>query len=205
MPFVPLVSRRWLLFALALTGLAALRAAEQEVEVTTVRFMNVRAPTGSNGTWLEADITLNVKPVVGNPSQMVSRVRVTLLTGFELPGTASGERRLEHFRAEAECVALEPGRVEVRFYLPPEIVKRDQLHGDPKYWGIELAVGGKALAPTRAAYVAALATAEQRKNFQTRGSAAAAANDGVLQPQFLTPFVNEYPRATPTFVRRDTR
>jgi len=29
------------------------------------------------------------------------------------------------------------------------------------------------------------------------------ANDGILQPQFLTPFVNEYPRATPSFVRRD--
>lgn len=199
------MSRRWLLLALALMGLGSLRAAAQEVEVTTVRFANIRPAVGSTGTWLEADITLNVKPVVGTPSQMVSRVRVTLLTGFELPGTAGGERRLEHYRAEVECVALEPGRAQVRFYLPPEIVKRDQLHGDPKYWGIELAVGGKALAPARAAYVGALATAEQRKNFQARGSAAAAANDGILQPQFLTPFANEYPRATPTFVRRDAR
>jgi hypothetical protein len=130
---------------------------------------------------------------------------VSLLVGFELPGSAGGERRLEHFRADAECVALEPGRANVRFYLPPEIVKRDQLHGDPKYWGIELTVGGRAVAPARAAYVAALGSAEQRKNFQTRGGAAAVANDGILQPQFLTPFVNEYPRATPTFVRRDAR
>jgi hypothetical protein len=184
---------------------AATAAVAQEVEVMTVKYTNVRAPTGSNGTWLEGDITLNVKPVVGNPSQMVSRVRVTLLVGFELPGTAGGERRLEHYRADAECVALEPGRANVRFYLPPEIVKRDQLHADPKYWGIELAVGGRAVPPARAAYVAALSSAEQRKNFQTRGGAAAVANDGILQPQFLTPFANEYPRGTPTFVRRDAR
>ncbi len=137
--------------------------------MTTVKFTNVRAPTGSNGTWLESDITLLVKPAVGNPSQMVSRVRVNLLLGFELPGVAGGERRLDHYRAEAECVALEPGRANVRFYLPPEIVKRDQLHGDPKYWGIEVTVGGKAVSPVRAAYVAALGIAEQRKNFQTRG------------------------------------
>lgn len=177
----------------------------QDVEVMMVKFTNVRAPTGSNGTWLESDITLNVKPVVGNPSQMVSRVRVTLLMGFELPGSVGGERRLEHYRAEAECPALEPGRANVRFYLPPEIVKRDQLHGDPKYWGIEIAIGGKTVPAARAAYAAVLSSADQRKNFQTRGGTAAAANDGILQPQFLTPFVNEYPRATPSFVRRDAR
>jgi hypothetical protein len=200
---LPQFLRRTLLLIVALTAVGL--AVAQEVEVMTVKFTNVRAPTGSNGTWLEGDITLNVKPVVGNPSQMVSRVRVSLLVGFELPGTAGGERRLEHYRGEAECVALEPGRANVRFYLPPEIVKRDQLHADPKYWGIELTVGGRAVAPARAAYVAALATAEQRKNFQTRGGAAAVANDGILQPQFLTPFANEYPRATPSFVRRDAR
>ncbi len=203
MPFVPRILFRAgvALLALALPAVVA----AQEVEVTTVKFTNVRAPTGSNGTWLETDITLNVRPVVGNPSQMVSRVRVTLLIGFELPAPAGGERKIEHYRADAECVALEPGRANVRFYLPPELVKRDQLHGDPKYWGIEIAVGGRALTPSRAAYVAALATAEQRKNFQTRGGAAAAPNEGVLQPQFLTPFLNEYPRATPSFVRRDAR
>jgi hypothetical protein len=192
-----------MVFALCFAGVAA--SSGQEVEVTTVKFANVRAPTGSNGTWLETDITLNVKPTPGSPSQMVSRVRVALLLGFELPALAGGERRLEHYRAEAECVALEPGRANVRFYLPPELVKRDQLHGDPKYWGIELSVGSRALSPNRAAYVGALATAEQRKNFQTRGGAAAVVNDGILQPQFLTPFMNEYPRATPTFVRREVR
>lgn len=184
-------------------------ASAQEVEVTAVRFTNVRAPANLSsggsapGNWLEADIALNVKPPAGSAGQMLSRVRVSLLIGFELPAAARGERRLEHYRADAECVALEAGRANVRFYLPPELVKRDQLHGDPKYWGVELAAGGKAVAPGRAAYSTTLSTAEQRKNFQTRATAAAAANDGLLQPQFLTPFAQEYPRATPTFVRKD--
>ena len=184
---------------------AASTSRAQEVEVLTVRFTNVRAPTGSNGTWLEMDITLTVRASPGNAAQMVSRVRVATLLGFELPATAGSERRIEHYRAEAECPALEPGRANIRFYLPPEIVKRDQLHGDPKYWGVELSAGGKAIAPARAAYATTLVSAEQRKNFQTRATTAAAANDGILQPQFLTPFVNEYPRATPSFVRRDAR
>jgi hypothetical protein len=187
----------------------AVTAAAQEVEVTTVRFANVRVPAnlssggGSSGAWLEADIALNVKPPAGSPGQMLSRVRVSLLVGFELPAVAGGERRLEHYRAEAECVALEAGRADVRFYLPPELVKRDQLHGEPKYWGVELAVGGKTVTAGRTAYSTTLAGAEARKNFQTRAGQAAAANDGLLQPQYLTPFAHEYPRATPTFVRRE--
>jgi hypothetical protein len=196
---------RYLTMACGLGCALAGSVTAQDVEVTTVNFTNVRAPTGSNGTWLETEITLNVKAVPGNPSQMVSRVRVSLLLGFELPATAASERRLEHYRSEAECVALEPGRAYLRFYLPPELVKRDQLHGDPRYWGIELAVAGRALTPARAAYSATLGTAEQRRNFQSKGGAAAVANDGILLPQFLTPFIDEHPRATPSFVRREGR
>jgi hypothetical protein len=200
-PLLAFTSGWRVLIAVAFIGLAALRA--EDVEVTTVRFINLRAPNGANGNWLEADIALSVKPPPGAPGQMVSRVRVSLLVGFELPALSGGERRLEHYKADAECVALEAGRADVRFYLPPELVKRDQLHGDPKYWGVEVSVAGKALAPVRAAYSATLPTADQRKAFQTRGGQAASVNDGILHPQFLTPFANEYPRATPSFVRRD--
>jgi hypothetical protein len=112
---------------------------------------------------------------------------------------------LDYYRAEVECVALEPGRADVRFYLPPEIVKRDSVHGDPKYWGVEVAVEGRALPAARAAYSTSLAGAEQRKNFQKRGAAAAAANEGILVPQYFSPFVNEYPRSTPAYVRKDSR
>lgn len=193
------------LVALSLALVAASVAAAQEVEVSSVKFANLRAPGGATGNWLEADVALNVRPAAGSPGQMVSRVRVALIVGFELPAPAGGERRIEHYRAEAECVALEAGRAEVRFYLPPELVKRDQLHGDPKYWGVELTAGGRPVAAGRAAYSATLATADQKKNFQTRAATAAAANDGLLQPQYLTPFAGEYPRTTPSFVRREPR
>ena len=179
-------------------------AAAQEVEVTSVKFLNLRAPNGSAGNWLEADIVLEARPASG-PARMVTRVRVAFTAAFELPALAGGERRLEHYRCEAECVALEPGRASVRFYLPPEIVKRDQLHGDPKFWSVELSAGGRALASGRASFSPALASAEARKSFQSRATAAAAPNEGMLQPQYLTPFAGQYPRDTPSFVRRDPR
>jgi len=191
-------------FALSLALVVSSGLAAEEVEVTAVKFMpNVRASSGAN--WFEADVVLDVKPPPAATGRMVSRVRVVLTLQFELPAAAGAERRSEFYRAEAECVALEPGRADVRFYLPPELVKRDQLHGDPKWWGVELTVAGRPVPAARAAYTGTLAGAEARKNFQTRAGAAVATNDGLLQPQFLTPFAHDYPRATPTFVRREPR
>lgn len=192
-------------FGVLLSLLSAAVEGAEQVDVTAVRFSNQRAPNGSPGNWYEAAINLTVRPQTGVPSQMVGRVRVSLLLGFELPAAAGAERRLEYHRAEVECPALEPGRADIRFYLPPEIVKRDSLHGDPKYWGVEVVVDGRPLPASRAAYSSLLAGAEQRKNFQKRGIAAAVANEGVLLPQYLSPFVNEYPRATPSFVRKEPR
>jgi hypothetical protein len=186
-------------------GTVASSMVAEEVEVTAVKFANVRPPNGGNGTWLEADIALNVRATPGSAGAMVSRVRVILTLGFELPGGAGGDRHIEHYRAEAECVALDAGRADVRFYLPPELVKRDQLHGEPKYWGVEVAVAGRPLPAVHAAYSATLATADQQKNFQARAATSAALNDGLLQPQYGTVFAGEYPRATPSFVRREAR
>lgn len=193
------------LFVVAWLAFAALGLRGEEVEVATVRFANVRAPNESGSNWFEATVDLNVKPTPG-PGRMVSRVRVSLLVACELPA-ASGkeERRREHYRAVAECVALEAGRTEVRFYLPPELVKRDRLHGEPKYWSVEIAIGGRAVSDARGNFSASLLSPESRKNFRIEGAVAAAANDGILQPQYLTPFDNAYPRLTPTFVRREMR
>ena len=190
---------------MALGEFGGLSSRAEEVEVTAVKCLNVRAPHGSPGNWWEISAALVVKPAAGSIGQMVGRVRVGCLVGFELPALAGGERRLEHFRAEVECVALDAGRADVRFYLPPELVKRYQLHAEPKYWGLELSVGGKPLPAVKSAYSANLGATEQRKNFQTRAAVLAAPNDGVLLPQFLTPFVYEYPRATPSFVRREAK
>lgn len=192
----------WLVLCSALQA-AALAA--QEVEVANVRFTTVRAPLGSVGNWLEADVQMMVRPLPDAPGSMVSRVRVSLLVGFELPAPAGGDRRIEHYRADAECVALESGRASVRFYLPPEVVQRDRIRGAPRFWGVEVTVVGRAMAPSSAAFSAMLGTADARRNFIAVASADAARNEGILLPQYLTPFIYEYPRTTPSFVRPAAR
>lgn len=174
------------------------------VEVMSLRTNRVRPPNGGN-PWLQTTLALNVRPPGGATSPVVSAVRVALLMAFDLPGPAGAPRRAQAYAATVECVALEPGRVEVRFYLPPEILKRDQIRADPSFWGVELTAEGEALPAARTAYSANLGAPAARTDFQRRWAAAAAANDGILQPQHLTPFALEYPRATPSVVRREPR
>ncbi len=189
----------------ASTSTVGVGATAAEVEVTGVKFSSVRPTNGAPASWLEAAVTLDAKPAGNLAGRMVSRVRVALAVAFELPAQAGAERRLEFYRAEAECVALETGRAEVRFYLPSELVKRDQLHGNAKYWGVEVAVAGRALPAGKGSFAPTLGSADSRKNFLTRAATAAAANEGLLVPQYLSPFAGDYPRATPSFVRREAR
>ena len=138
-------------FALSLALVLPSAVAAEEVEVSAVRFApNARSASGGN--WFETDVQLDVKPGPSAVGRMVSRVKVTLTLQFELPAAPGAERRSELYRADAECVALEPGRADVRFYLPPELVKRDQLHAEPKWWGVELIVGNRAVPAGRSAY-----------------------------------------------------
>lgn len=166
-----------------------------------MRFTNVRAPRGTPGTWYEAAVEIDARP---GPGKFANRVRVILSLGFELPAPPGGSRHVEYYRTEAELVALETGRAIVRFYLPPELVKRDSLRADPKFWSAELSIGGQPLPAARGRFSAALANADSRKSFQSRVAADGSANDGLLQAQYLTPFALEYPLATPSFVRRES-
>lgn len=193
-----LVGLVWLGFAV---GSGPLRG--EEVEVAAVRFGSVRPANNPGDTWLEAAVSLNVTPSPAALGRMVNRVRVVLSVAWEVPAPLGNDRRIDHYRAEAECIALDSGRTDVRFYFPPEVVKRDQLRGNPPRWTVDLVAGGRAVPPARTASSLGLVDAAARRAFAAAVATAAPANDGILQPQFLTPFALEYPRATPTFVRRE--
>jgi len=133
-----------LVVVLSLVAFAATPAvAAESVEVTTVRFATARAPNGAPNPWFEAEVVLAVSPPAEGSGRFVSRVRVGLMLGWELPAAPGGSRRTDFYRGEAECVALEAGRASVRFYLPPELVKRDHLRGPPKLWHVTLLAGGR--------------------------------------------------------------
>lgn len=173
--------------------------APAEVEVSGVKFNAIRQ-ANSQSVWYETDIELTTKPAPEN-GKFTGRVKVTLNLGIEAPAPG-GKKQINFYRSSAELVALDAGKCDVRFYLPPEIVKRDMIRGEAKFYLIELSVGGKTLQTTKAdVSFSTLNTAALLEGFRSKISSDGAANDGILLPQYLTPYIFDSSRPTPSFVR----
>lgn len=171
-----------------------------EVEVTALKF-NAIHQSNSQSVWYESDIELTARPAPEN-GKFTGRVKVTLNVGIEasLPG---GKKQINIYRASAELIALEAGKSSVRFYLPPEIVKRDMVR-EAKYYFVELSLGGKPLPQTKTSVsFATLGSPAVLESFRSKVASDAAANDGMLLPQYLTPYMFDSSRPTPSFVRTE--
>ena len=176
------------------------------IEVATVRFNSVRADTG---TWFVTEVELQPRGGEGVKNRnFINRVKVTLNLGVFSVMAPSGSKVPDtYYRASAEAVAVEAtgSRSVYRFYLPPEIVKRDQINGDLKFYLVEVFVDGKALPLGKNNFsISTLSKPEIVESFRSKVSGSAGANDGILLPQYLTPFANGGSPPAPSFIRLET-
>jgi hypothetical protein len=170
-------------------------ATRAKAEVRAVRFALVNQPD-TTARWLEADVDVDVRSP-GGRTTYVDRVRVALSLGIKsLDGT------FRFYRTEAESVSVEAGAAHFRFYLPPEIVRRDGLRPEADFWFAEISAGGEAQPMSARNYSTSLREPERLKNFQAKIAAEAPGHDGEFVPQYLTPFTALYVGATPTMLRK---
>lgn len=174
--------------------------AQDRVEVGGVTFSQVRALQSTTDHWQEMEISLKARPDRHRLGHVTDRVKVKVYIGYE-HAVAEGKREWKFFRARVDLVGLRSGRSSVRFYLPPEIVKRDETQSGPKYWAVELVGEGMEVSPTRRNYSLALKDERMLSQFMDKVSNEGAANDGLFQPQHLTPFAAQNPDSTPTVVQ----
>ena len=174
-----------------------------EAEVGSIKFSSVRF--GSD-VWVEADVEVEAKPggklVAG---QFVDRVRVILSVGMESTDDKTGKPVKLFYRSAAEALTLEGGKSNFRFYFPPEIVKRDKLRTPPTYFAAEVEVGGKAQASSKASYSSSITTPAMLQNFIAKAANESVVNEGLLIPQFLTPFGSDAQKRAPTFSRKEAQ
>lgn len=158
------------------------------------------------GPWLEVEVEIEGGP---NPDpsafnrRFVDNVRVFLGLGFSLDSRP--EKTFRFFRAEARLPTIEEGdRRSIFFYLPPEIVERDQLREKPFAYLVELSVGGQTLATRRGNVSSNLGNARQVAHFRQRLDAQAIKNDGILLPIYDTPFQRDRRKmqVSPAFVHQ---
>lgn len=172
-----------------------------QVEVAAVKFGAARF-NGEN--WFEAEVEVNVKPGGRAISgQFVDRVRATLNLALEALDD-KGAKRLTFYRSSVEAISLEGGAKSVfRFYLPPEIVRRDKLRPDVKYYVVELEVGGQPQPPARGSASTDFTSPDSIRNFLSKASSESGQNEGVLTPQHLSPFALDSQRRAPSVFRRE--
>lgn len=175
-------------------------ATPAQVEVATVKFGAARF---GGDSWLEADVELDVKPG-GKPvsGEFVNRVRVTLTMAFDIVD-AKGAKRRDFYRSSAELISVEGGKTNARFYLPPEVVKRDKLKTPVDYYAVELEAAGEPQTAVKESVSTKFTSAESIKNFLSMATSEGGANEGLLMPQYLTPFSFDAQRRSPTFLRRE--
>lgn len=119
--------------------------------------------------------------------------------------TAGVMGKLNYYRARAKIPAVEQdARVYVRFFLPPEIVKRDGLGRVPAASLVELEAGGRALEFRAANATGLIDSAERLAAYKEQLFVEAPANDGLLLPLNQTPFYttenNELLESSPTYL-----
>jgi len=170
-------------------------------DVAAVRFKPV------NGGWYETEIEIQGRPGAATENRnFIDRVKVTLNLGiFSVRSPAGAKIPDTYYRASAEAVAVETtgGRAVFRFYLPPEIVKRDQITGQQRFYLIEISVDGQPLPLTKNHFpTPTFTTPEIVESFRGKVAAETTANEGILLPQYLTPFA--LGGSSPSFIRVET-
>ncbi len=175
---------------LAAVGVAVHSA---ELSVLRVDFDLVRQE-GVRDPWYEVAIAISVvrgdERADDNP-RFADDVSVSLALATEVNRDAGVG--YEFYSARAEYPTLEVGQHVVRFYLPPELVKRDRVKGEPFAYEIEV------ISPEGVEASLVSRNLEQARALQSFHSQLDmhSTTSSALRPQSGTPFAWAYPRDTP--------
>ncbi len=188
---------------------------ERCVLVKDVKFFQGKfsGPNAWNRVEVVVDPRANPDPQASN-KRWIDKVKVTLTIGYKGEKSKSAED-WNYYRASATILTLEQNQPRsVFFYLPGDVVKRDQLRKDPDVYYVDVEVAGTAqaifdarglLIPDQKAAVSKellkKADYDGCKGFADRG---VLNSTGILRPQYLVSFYDKVSDFSPEFVREDS-
>lgn len=159
---------------------------------------------------VQANATVDPKSV----KRWVDKVKVTVTQIYKTDSAKFED--WNYYRSAATVLTLEVGKPRsVLFYLPGDIVKRDNLRKEPDYYFVQLEVGGaeSPLFDAKGALLAEQSRAVHReiakKDLYDKAKDAAdrgvVNTPGILRPQYLLILPDAVPAvpASPEFIRED--
>ncbi len=202
------------LMTASLWGQAA-AAPKSAVAVRDVKFMQVRIG-GQEHFWnrMQVELQANGSADTKAAKRWVDKVKVTVTQIYKTDSAKFED--WNYYRANSTVLTLEVGKPRsVLFYLPGDIVKRDNLRKEPDYYFVQLDVGGSEspLFDAKGLLVAEQARAVHReiskKDVFDKAKDAADRGvintPGILRPQYLLVSPDLIPAVPPSpeFIRED--
>lgn len=171
------------------------------VEVSRVNFNSSVSPYRWNNIVIQLQPNANPDPEAVNP-RYVNNIKVILTLGYEVRSTKS----YAFYQAEATIVTLEVAKKkEIAFWMPYDVVERDNLPKEPRFWLIELEVDGQQLdlvGANNKSFSSRFKDRSSIENFKNQASGQLSKTDGILVPTYLSP--NPYiDRSPPAFIRKE--
>lgn len=187
-----------LLLASLLTSLAQ----TAPVVVRDVKFNSNVNPYKWNNVVIKLRANSNPDPEALN-QQYVDNVDIRFTIGYELDAS---ERKFLAFQTEVKIATLEVAKDKsFAFYVPYDIVERNNLPKEPKYWVIELTVNGQEMPMAKentSRTIKDRATLESF--FSNVVSGQATQNEGIMVPEYLSPY-GPIDRSPPAFIRKEPK
>lgn len=181
---------RWLIVLGMLLTTIQLRGSD--LDVARIHFDLIDEP-GGREPWYQIAIEIDVRTGDGGTRGSNPRFadEVTVSLAFASARDTRGERIFSFYSAIAEYPTLEVGRHVVRFYLPPEVAKRNEVRGEPFAYEISVTGGGERLDYFVSPSIESPAALDSFHARLTDGAG------GVLRQQIDTPFAWLYPEDSP--------
>ena len=158
-----------------------------------VIFDQIRSRGAGGGIWMSASMelvpNLNPDPKARN-KEYLDDVELSLHLAYEMP-PAAGQKLFDFYSSTVRIAILKAReRVPLTFFLPGYIVERDRLPREPKYWAVEISIGGIPQEASANTVSREYKTPEMLKflpTFLGKVAQEGRRTEGLLMPQFLAP------------------
>lgn len=173
------------------------------VDVRRVDFNRNEGPLRWNNVVVEVQALENPNPEAPN-SRYVDNIKIIVTLGYEGPGDG-----FTFYRAEATLVTLQVrSSKKVGFWMPAEVVQRDNLPQEPRFWLVEIEVDGQPvdLIGNRRTFSSNFQNRQSIESFKSMASGQVGKTEGIFVPTYLSP--NPYVesgRDIPAFIRKEPK
>ncbi len=189
----------YLLIALSVSGLQAQDKAP--VDVSRVQFNSSTRPFKWNNVVIELQANENPDPKAPNP-RYVDEIRVIVTLGYK----SDGSDGFTFYQSEATLITLQVGKKkDVAFWMPYDVVERDNLPKEPEYWIVELEVKGQAVDQIQnsSSFSSKFTGRASIENFKNMSRSKLGDTEGILVPTYLSPNPPIDTREPAAFIRKE--